>query len=169
MATKRNAALGRRGTQERDELNAALNPDIPIFPYVKGLQDDEKAIWLDMVNSQPVDFFTNGDVPLLKMYCRIYADVERLTQEIRDEGEVILNARENPVVNPKVLVRGINEQRLMGLSTKLRMQPQSRTTIRGQEAKASRKVAARKAASVVEEDDLLATGLGLTTGTSTAH
>jgi len=159
MATKRNAALGRRGNQQAAELKAALTPDVPLFPYAEGLTEEEKPIWLDMVNSQPVDFFTRGDVPLLKMYCRAYADVERLTNDIREEGEVITNANDNLVMNPKVTARNYAEARLMSLSTKLRMQPQSRTTIRGQEAKAGRKAAARNVAKAIEDDDLLAGGL----------
>jgi len=160
MATKkRNAALGRRGNQQADELKAALNPTVPIFPYVADLLEEEKVVWLDMVNSQPVDFFTRGDIPLLKMYCRTYTDVERLTEDIRSEGEVILNAYGNQVMNPKVTARNYAEARLMSLSTKLRMQPQSRTTIRGTEAKIGRKAAAKKVADQFGDDDLLAGGL----------
>ena len=150
-ARKTNAAKGRRGNQEADELKAALNPDIPVFAFPPDLNPLHEKIWTEIVNTKTGDYWTKGDIPLLKMYCRCAYDIERLTEDIDTEGEVIFNARGNPVVNPKVVVRGFAEGRLMTLATKLRMQPSSRTDPRTEDKSNTRKKAAAGAAQKIAE------------------
>lgn len=142
------------GDRKLAELLAALRPDVPKLPYPFGLLDKYKPFWLDLVNSRPVDFFNDGDIPLLKLYVRLAADVARLDAEIEAEGEVIYNARNNPIVNPKVVVRSFHEQRILAITGKLMAAPSSRhqndETQKGQAGKANR---AKKAAKAMETQD----------------
>lgn len=160
MATKADAT-GKRGVKTQQALAEAVKVGEPVFPYPPNLPDDEKGVWLDMVNTKTGDYWNPGDVPLLKMYCRNVVDIERLSEEIKREGEVIENANGNPVVNPKIVIRGYAEAKLMTLCTKLRMQPSSRMDTKGEDNQLKKKSKANRAAKTIneDEDDLLANGM----------
>lgn len=160
MATseRKTPGLGKRGKAAQEHFAEASKADVPVFPYSPRLREDEKEIWLETVNSKTGDYWRKSDTPILEMYCRLTADVRRLTEEIRHEGEVIHNANGNLVVNPKIVVRGYSEARLMTLCTKLRMQPSARMDSEGEKHQLKKKDRAVRAAGVVDadEDDLLA-------------
>ena len=101
---------------------------------------------------------------MLKLYCRAYFDVERLTADIEDEGEVITNAKGTPMMNPKVQARNFAEARFITLSARLKLQPASRgDASRGESKQTKRKNAANDAAQNVldDEEELLAGGATL--------
>lgn len=117
--------------KRRAELEAAMlaiQTAEPIFPYAPGLSDEEKGVWRDLVNTRPVDYFELSDVPLMKMYCRRIADIQRMDAIISMQGEVIRNLNGNPIVNPHVVARSIAETRVLALSAKLRILPAARNT-----------------------------------------
>ncbi len=148
------------------ELAAAMKArqsGLPVFPHPEELPDEHKPFWTELVNSKPHDYFTFGDIPLLKLYCRAAADIERLDRQISQEGEVIRNARGNPVVNPRVVVRSIAETRLMALATKLRAQPSARMDSINDKKQQEKKNNAEKTARTIDEDgdDLLAGNSGI--------
>lgn len=152
---------GRRGASAQQELANAVNSDEPVFPYPPDLPDDQKSIWCDIVNTKSGDYWTRGDLPLLRMYCRNVTDIERLAIEIQEEGEVIHNANGNPIINPKIVIKGYAEAKLMTLCTKLRMQPSSRYDVEVEASKTKKKAKANAAAHVINDDDE-----GLLAGTS---
>lgn len=165
MVTKTsNAQPGKRGAQAQTALAEALQDDsTPVFPYPKALPEKHKSIWRQTVNTKTGDYWSKGDVPILVMYCRCAWDIDDLTEDIEREGAVIENARGNPVVNPKVVVRGFAESRLMSLCTKLRLQPSSRMDTKNEGNQGKKKARATAAANVVQEDgdNLLAGGASL--------
>ena len=150
---------GKRGAQAQTALAEAANEQQPVFMYPPTLPDEFRDIWRETVNTKTGDYWSKGDVPLLEMYCRNAADIRRLSNEIKEEGEIIFNANGNPVVNPKIMVRGYAESKLMSLCTKLRLQPSSRMDTKGEEGQLKKKAKATRAARVLSEDsdDLLAT------------
>lgn len=146
------------GDRQSAELAAALQAKRsgePVFAYPPELKDAHKPYWAELVNSKPHDYFNRGDIPLLKLYCRAAADIDRLDEEIAEEGSVIPNARGNPVVNPKVIVRSIAEGRLMSLSTKLRAQPASRYDSENDRKQSVKKSKADSAAKALDEEDAI--------------
>lgn len=153
-------ARGRRGAQARNALNEALNPEAPVFPWPATLPEEFRDIWTTTVNTKTGDYWSKGDIPILEIYCRNAADIRRLSQEIYDEGEIIYNANGNPVVNPKIVVRGYAESKLMSLCTKLRLQPSSRMDTKGENSQLGKKGKATRAAQVIDDDsdNLLAGG-----------
>jgi P27 family predicted phage terminase small subunit len=159
MATNPAKPTGRRGAKAHTALAEAIGTK-PVFPYPYDLDDKFKDIWRDTVNTKTGDYWSLGDVPLLKMYCRMAHDIHRLSEEIEAEGEVIINANGNPVVNPRIVIRGYAEAKFMSLCTKLRLQPSSRMDTKGEDNQLKRKVKAKRAADVIEadEDELLASG-----------
>ena len=114
------------------ELHAAIETaktGKPVYDFPPELPEEQRKYWMEIVNCKPHDYFNSGDLTLLKMYCRCAHDVDRLTTEIDQQGEVIRNARGNPVVNPRIVIRSFAECRLMTLASKLHMQPASRVVV----------------------------------------
>ena len=153
--------------RQKAELEAALlaKDGKPIFPFPPELPEKHKPYWTELVNSRPHDYFNRGDIPLLKLYARVAHDIDILDREIEENGDVINNARGNPVVNPKVLVRSIAETRLMALATKLRSQPASRYDSVNDKAQSEKVKKAKRAADAImdeqgdgDDGDLLAGG-----------
>lgn len=161
MTTTSNDGKGRRGNAAMKALNEAVNDEEPCFSWPKTLPAEFRDIWTMTVNTKTGDYWSKGDVPLLEMYCRNAADIRRLSLEIKDEGEIIFNANGNPVVNPKIVVRGYAEAKLMSLCTKLRLQPSSRMDTKGEDSQLNKKGKATRAAKVIASDDdgLLASGM----------
>lgn len=144
------------GDRQQAELAAALRAKLtgaPLFPFPPELNDEHKPYWTEVVNSKPHDYFNLGDIHLLKLYCRVAADIDRLDREIASEGSVILNTRDNVVVNPRILVRSIAETRLLTLSSKLRMQPSSRYDSEQDRNQSTKKRRADAAVRAMGDDD----------------
>ncbi len=144
------------GDRQQAELAAALRAKMtgqPVFPYPAELHSDHKPYWVETVNSKPHDYFNAGDIHLLKLYCRVAADIDRLDREIAEEGSVILNNRGNPIVNPRIVVRSLAETRLLSLSTKLRLQPSARYDSENDRKQSDKKRNADRAARVIEDED----------------
>jgi P27 family predicted phage terminase small subunit len=147
------------GDRQQAELAAALRAKmtgLPVFAYPSELSEEHRPYWVEIVNSKPHDYFNLGDVHLLKLFCRVAADIDRLDREIAAEGSIIENARGNPIVNPRCIVRSMAETRLLSLSTKLRMQPSSRYDSeddRGQSAKKKKADAAARTMNGSGDDD----------------
>jgi P27 family predicted phage terminase small subunit len=120
---------GRRYARDGQTLRDAAEASKPVLPYPDDLPEDYKKLWLETVNTKPADYWTKQDIPLLELYCRTYFDMKRLNQEIEDEGEIITNAKGNPTINPKIMVRTVAEQRFLMLCSKLRAQPSARGNI----------------------------------------
>lgn len=121
------------------------DPGTPRYPFPVGLPEEHRKYWVEIVNSKPIDYFNDGDIPLLKLYCRVAYDIERHDAMLQTEGEVIYNTKGNLVVNPRVLVRSIAETRLLSLSTKLRAQPAARINSENDKKASEKQKGARRA------------------------
>lgn len=144
------------GDRQQAELAAALKYKMngqPVFPFPQELKEEHRPYWTEVVNSKAHDYFNLGDIHLLKLYCRVAADIDRLDREIADEGSVVFNARGNPIVNPRVVVRSLAETRLLSLSTKLRLQPSSRYDSENDRKQGDKKKRADAAARTMDDDD----------------
>lgn len=156
--------VSRRLTEEKRkqaELEAALEKrrnGEPVFAYPVGMPEQHKPYWLELVNSKPHDYFNNGDLPLMKLYCRAAYDVERLDRMIEVQGDVYFTAKGARGMNPLIQARAIAETRLLSLATKFRAQPASRLDTETDKKQQRRKDRADKTAEHLddEEDGLLA-------------
>ena len=144
------------GDRQQAELAAALQAKLtgkPVFAFPPELKEEHKPYWTEVVNSKPHDYFNMGDLHLLKLYCRVAADIDRLDREVADEGSVVYNGRGSPIVNPRVVVRSYAETRLLSLSTRLRMQPSSRYDSEQDRNQADKKRKADNAVRAIDDDD----------------
>lgn len=153
---------GKRGAAAQKALTEAITSSTPVFPFPPSLPDELQEIWTETVNTKTGDYWSRGDIPLLEMYCRNTSDIRRLSAEIKEEGEIIFNANGNLVVNPKIVVRGYAETKLMSLCTKLRLQPSSRMDTKNEGSQLKKKTKATRAAQTIADDgdDLLASTQG---------
>lgn len=155
--TLRHSRRMNTGDRQQAELTAALQAKLtgqPVFAFPQELKSHLQPYWVELVNSKPHDYFTQSDVPLMKLWCRVAADIDRLDREIEEEGSVVLNARGNPIVNPRVVVRSLAETRLLSLSAKLRTQPSSRLDANTDKEQArKKKVADAASRSLMDDDD----------------
>lgn len=161
MATVSNRGI--RGKRAQQALSEAMQSDKPVFPWPETLPEEFRDVWTLTVNTKTGDYWSKGDIPILEIYCRYADDIRRLSLEIKEEGEVIYNANGNPVVNPKVTVRGFAEAKLMSLCTKLRLQPSSRMDTKGEDGQHKKKGKATRAAETINEDEdnlLASAGMG---------
>lgn len=155
------------GDRQQAELTAALQAKLtgqPVFAYPEELKEQLRPYWVELVNAKPHDYFSPGDVPLMKLWCRVAADIDRLDREIEEEGSVVLNGRGNPIVNPRVVVRSLAETRLLSLAAKLRTQPSSRLDANTDKEQMRKKKVADAASRTLHDDDGDDDGDGLLAG-----
>lgn len=91
------------------------------------LSAEELALWREVVNSKPADWFGSDSVPVLKEYiraamtCDTLAAAVNLALESRDLAEVVM-------ADKLLLARDRESRRVANLATKLRLTQQSRYT-----------------------------------------
>lgn len=112
-------------------------------PAPQDLSEAETALWVEIVESKPVDWFGPDSIPVLKEYVRasllcdvLAAKVKRAIEGGEDE-QVTVN-----VVKLFLDMRDKEARRAVSLATKLRLTPQSRygpRTAERQNAKAGGK------------------------------
>ena len=59
--------------RQQAELVAAVSAKLtgkPVFRFPPELKDEHKPYWTEVVNSKPHDYFNDGDIHLLKLYCQ---------------------------------------------------------------------------------------------------
>lgn len=69
-------------------------------PHVR-LRPGDVEFWNSIVNARARDTWNEADLETAAALARCKADVERVQREVDSEGDVIVNSRGTPVVNPK--------------------------------------------------------------------
>jgi hypothetical protein len=123
MATK----LGRKSA-------ADLAPIIPGAerrpPPPDDLQPEERAHWTAISGALPSDWFHGGSWPLLKQLCRHIHNADELAKDIaRLRGELATGepkARPSPRLRQTLRAHGFETDRIISLSTKLKLTQKSR-------------------------------------------
>lgn len=166
MATGSNSRRMSPAQRKAAELAAALDERSvgkPLFDYPPDLREEYRPYWLTLVNSKPVDYFTQSDIPLLKMYCRAAWEMDTLDAQIRLEGHTIEGAKGGMILNPAVTARSIAETRLLSLATKFRAQPSARLDSANDKKQNEKTQRAGQTAAAIQQqkddgDDLIPTG-----------
>src|SRR5690625_3530430 len=65
------------------------------------LRDGDLPFWQSIVRARAVDTWNDSDLEQAGNLARCKADIERLQAEITREGDVVVNERGTPIVNPK--------------------------------------------------------------------
>jgi hypothetical protein len=108
-------------------------------PVPAELSEAEAAIWRDVVDSKPAEWFGPDSLPVLKEYCRAADMCDRLVPLVE---KAMASGKGKDIVEI-LAVRNKEATRVAALATKLRLTQQSRYTPQAS-ATANRKVAGGK-------------------------
>ena len=97
--------------------NAALEPLEP--PAHVKLRDGDLPFWNSIVRARARDTWNDVDLENAANLCRCKADIERLSEEIKIEGDIIENERGTKVINQKHTLLEILSRRAVALSRML--------------------------------------------------
>jgi hypothetical protein len=90
------------------------------------LSDAEQSVWLQVVNDQPSDAFTDTHAPLLEMYCRHIVQARIIADEILNFDRAWLADGDGLLRYDKLLAMQEREGRAASsLATRLRITRQS--------------------------------------------
>ncbi|KVD50729.1 TerS protein [Burkholderia ubonensis] len=125
------------------------------------LRDADWPYWDAIVQARAATTWNNADLALAANLARTQADISRLSLELEDEGDVMVNARGTPVVNPKHNLLETLTRRAVALSRALHVHAEA-TVGRSQDA--GKKLGAEQAArgaihNASQADDGLIPGL----------
>lgn len=112
--------------------------------------------WKSITQARAAERWNDSDLESAGELARTKASIERLNQELEEEGDVIKNDRGTPIVNPKHSLLETLTRRMVALSRMLQVhaeatQGKSREQVKGNQAQAK----ARQAVADTD-DDLIA-------------
>lgn len=112
---------------------------IPLARVPVGLSEGEAALWVEVVESKPADWFGADSLPVLREYVRAAVMCDTLATVVADTIK-----RGDPDEIKSVLdIRDKESRRSVSLATKLRLTPQSKYGPRAADT-ADRKVAGKR-------------------------
>ena len=82
--------------------DAALGPLLP--PAHVKLRDGDIEYWNAIMSARARSTWTDVDLAKAATLARCQADIERLTTEMEDEPDTVMNAAGTPVINPKLKI-----------------------------------------------------------------
>ena len=95
------------------EMMRAHPPTPP--PHID-VPEDAMAHWWAIARARDYSAWTDVDLEHAANLACCFADCERLRRELRQEGDVVVNARGTPVANPKHAILEILSRRSVSLS-----------------------------------------------------
>ncbi len=119
-------------------------------PYVN-LRAGDRPHWDGIIRARPRDTWTETDLVSAANLARARADVERLQQEIDAEGDVLVNERGTPVMNPKHSLLEVLSRRSLALSRALHVHAEA--TVGNSRDSAKSAAAERAAAETISAHD----------------
>lgn len=96
------------------------------MPPPPQLTEAQCALWEQITNSLPADFFRPGDVPLLAAYCKAWHFYLLAAGEVEANGVTVEDANGRRVANPAQGMLVTQASAMAQLSVKLRLSPSSR-------------------------------------------
>ena len=125
-------------------------------PSFVNIRKADEPFWDSIVRARTRDSWTDSDLVMAGNLARCLSDIERLQKEIDIEGDVVLNARETQVINPKHSLLETLSRRAVALSRTLQVHAQAtQGESRDQGKKATKQRAAEKVLANQDDDDLI--------------
>lgn len=118
--------------------------DGPLEPpeHIK-LREGDRPFWLAVVSARARDTWNQVDLASAANLARAQADIERLTGEIAEEGDMLNNRHGSPVLNPKHQLLEVLSRRATALSRAIHVHAEATV---GKSEDASKGLDAQKAA-----------------------
>lgn len=121
------------------------------------LRPGDMPFWRSIVKARDAKLWTDADLENAANLARAKADIERIQKELDKEGDVIINARGTPVVNPRHQVLETLSRKCMAISRMLHIHAEA-TSGKARDEKPRNKAAkdAQVILSNLDDDDLIA-------------
>jgi hypothetical protein len=134
-------------------MDGALNGvDVPGWVNVP---EDAMSFWRSITGARAVDRWTDSDLEAAAELARTKANIERLNIEVREEGDVIINQKGTPIVNPKHNLLETLTRRMVALSRMLQVHAEATQGKSREQVKANKAQQGAKQ-SIESADDLIA-------------
>src|SRR5690554_6034265 len=122
-------------------------------PEHVSVPEDAMKFWRSITKARAADRWNDSDLEVAAELARTKANIERLNAELEAEGDVIVNGRGTPIVNPKHNLLETLTRRMVALSRVLQVhaeatQGKSRDQVKANQAQAE----AEKAVQNVDSD-----------------
>lgn len=148
--------MAKRADSTHERVGSFGVSDVPVPSHVR-LRDRDVPFWQAIVRARARDSWTDIDLNHAANLARCQADIERIQEEIDDEGDTLVNDRGTVVMNPKHSLLETLSRRSIALCRTL--QVHAIATVG--ESKQSRgkntsQREAQQAKAQIEDDDLLA-------------
>lgn len=126
--------------------------EIPVPEHVV-VPEGAMKFWRSITKARAADRWNDSDLEVAAELARTKANIERLNAELESEGDVVINERGTPIVNPKHNLLETLTRRMIALSRVLQVhaeatQGKSREQVKANKAQA----AAEKAAQNVDAE-----------------
>ena len=113
--------MARQSTASLSVVRAS--PDSRLAPAY-GLDEAEIALWRDVVNTKPAEWFADDSAPLLKEYVRAAVMCDQLDIQVK----AAMAGDDAGMVKTLLDMRDKESKRVLSIATKLRLTQQSRYT-----------------------------------------
>ncbi len=133
----------------------------PIDPpaHVK-LRECDRPFWDSIVSARARDSWNTSDLEVAANVARAKADIERLTEEIQTEGDIVVNDRGTQIINPKHTLLETLTRRVMAASRILHVHAEATVgESRQQPGKLAAQKEAEAASKAASDDESLIPGL----------
>ena len=133
----------------------------PIDPpaHVK-LRECDRPFWDSIVSARARDSWNTSDLEVAANVARAKADIERLTEEIQTEGDIVTNDRGTQIINPKHTLLETLTRRVMAGSRMLHVHAEATNgESREQRGKNAAQKDAEKAGDAQQDEAPLIPGL----------
>lgn len=110
-------------------------------PEHVSVPEDAMKFWRSITKARAADRWNDSDLEVAAELARTKANIERLNAELEAEGDVIVNGRGTPIVNPKHNLLETLTRRMVALSRVLQVhaeatQGKSRDQVKANQAQA---------------------------------
>lgn len=139
-------------------VNAMESAATEILPPAHcNLRPGDMPFWRSIVKARDAKLWTDADLENAANLARAKADIERIQQQLDKEGDVIINARGTPVVNPRHQVLETLSRKCMAISRMLHVHAEATSgKARDEKPKNKANKDAQAILSDLEDDDLIA-------------
>lgn len=110
--------------------------------------------WRSITKARASERWNDADLETAAELARTKANIERISEELDDEGDVIRNDRGTPIVNPKHSLLETLTRRMVALSRMLQVHAEA-TQGKSRDQVKQNKAQQQSAAAIAEHDDLI--------------
>lgn len=111
--------------------------------------------WEEIVSTRANDSWTKPDLSNAANLARTKADIERISKQVEEEGDIVINARGTQIVNPKHTLLETLSRRVVQLSRMLHVHAEATQGKSRDQVKQSKAQADAQNAMQQLEDDLI--------------